>query len=239
MKTPTDHVDILAFGVHPDDVELACSGTILKHISQGKTVGIIDFTRGELGTRGNGLLRLEEAKAAAEILGVKFRYNLNMRDGYFQINERNTNKVIAAIRRHRPKIVLANSLEDRHPDHGRAAKLTREAAFYSGLRKIELEGLEPWRPKAIYHYIQDHNLAPDVLVDVSEFIDRKFEAIRAFSSQFFIDKEDGAQTPISSQQFMDYLKSKMVTYGRPIQVDYAEGFNVTRTIGVDDLTSLI
>ncbi|MDG2448539.1 MAG: bacillithiol biosynthesis deacetylase BshB1 [Saprospiraceae bacterium] len=235
MKVKSEHVDILAFGVHPDDVELACSGTIMKHIAQGKTVGIIDFTRGELGTRGNGLLRLEEAQSAAQILGVEFRYNLNMRDGFFQIDELNTKKVAAAIRRHRPTIVLANSLEDRHPDHGRAAKLTREAAFYSGLSKINLDNLEPWRPKAIYHYIQDYNLTPDVVVDVSEFVDRKFEAIKAFSSQFFISQDDDDQTPISSKQFMDFLKAKMATYGRPIQADFAEGFNVTRAIGANDL----
>ncbi|MEE9374007.1 MAG: bacillithiol biosynthesis deacetylase BshB1 [Saprospiraceae bacterium] len=239
MNHTLDHVDILAFGVHPDDVELGCSGTIMKHINQGKTVGIVDFTRGELGTRGNGLLRLEEAQTAAKILGVKFRYNLNMRDGFFQIDELNIRKVAGAIRRHRPKVLLANSLEDRHPDHGRAAKLTREAAFYSGLVKIDIDELVPWRPKSIYHYIQDHNLTPDILVDVSDFVDRKFDSIKAFSSQFFIDDNDGTHTPISNKQFMDFLKAKMATYGRPIQADYAEGFNVTRAVGIDDLFQLL
>ena len=234
-----EKVDILAFGVHPDDIELACSGTILKHISEGKTVGIVDFTQGELGTRGSGPLRLEEAQNAAKILGVNFRYNLGMRDGFFRITEENIKKVAGAIRRHQPEIILANSLEDRHPDHGRAAQLVREASFYSGLLKIDIDGLSPHRPRLVYHYIQDHNLTPDILVDVSTFVETKFEAIKAFSSQFFINNEEGTQTPISSKQFMEFLSAKMRTYGRPIQADYAEGFNITRAIGVSDLTSLI
>lgn len=238
MKTTDQKVDILAFGVHPDDVELGCSGTIMKHIDQGKTVGIVDFTRGELGSRGDGLLRLKEAEDARKVLGASFRYNLNMRDGFFQIDERNILKVAGAIRRHQPKIILANSLEDRHPDHGRAAKLVQQAAFYSGLVRIDIDGLAPWRPKNVYHFIQDHNLTPDILIDVSEYVDRKFDSIRAFSSQFFISDDEGVQTPISSPRFMTFLKAKMVAYGRAIDADYAEGFNVNKAIGVDDLTTL-
>lgn len=240
MTQKIEKVDILAFGVHPDDIELACAGTVLKHIAKGYRVGIVDFTRGELGTRGNGLLRLEEAEKASTILGVDFRYNLNMRDGFFRIDEPNILKVAKAIRKHQPDIVLANSLEDRHPDHGRAAQLVREAAFYSGLAKIVIDDLEAWRPRAIYHYIQDRNLTPDLLVDVSDFVDKKFEAIMAFSSQFYLgEDEDGPQTPISTKDFQAFLKAKMATYGREINAPYAEAFNVTRKVGVDDLTALL
>ena len=231
-------VDILAFGVHPDDVELFCAGTILKHIDAGHKVGIMDLTRGELGTLGNAEIRTKEANTAAEILGVSFRNNLEMRDVFFQIDEENIRKVAGVIRRYKPKIIFANALEDRHPDHGRAAQLIREASYYSGLVKIEIEDLEPWRPKTVYHYIQDHNLTPDILVDVTAYVDRKFEAIMAFSSQFYRGKDKGAQTPISTEGFQIFLKSKMATYGRAISAKYAEAFNVTRAIGVEDLTVL-
>ncbi len=231
-------VDILAFGAHPDDVELSCAGTILKHIETGHKVGIVDLTQGELGSRGNAEIRTEEANVAAEILGVAFRSNLEMRDVFFQIDEENIRKVAGVIRSYKPKIIFANALEDRHPDHGRAAQLIREASYYSGLVKIEIEDLEPWRPKAVYHYIQDHNLTPDILVDVSDHVDKKFEAIMAFSSQFYSGNEQSTQTPISTEDFQFFLKSKMATYGRAINSKYAEAFNVTRAIGVEDLTVL-
>ena len=169
-------VDILAFGVHPDDVELSCSGTLLRHIDEGLKVGLVDLTRGELGTRGTAQIRLEEADSAAEIMGAEFRENLMMRDGLFEINEMNLMKVVKAIRKHQPKIVLANAIDDRHPDHGRAAKLVHQACFLAGLRRIETEidGTlqKAWRPKNVYHYIQDRSLEPDVVVDISGFIDQ-------------------------------------------------------------------
>lgn len=240
-------VDILAIGVHPDDVELSCSGTLLQHIEQGKTVGLLDLTRGELGTRGTAEIRDQEAKDAAALMGAKFRKNLEMADGLFQYNPDNLKKIIQVIRTHQPDIVLANALSDRHPDHGRAAKLTADACYYSGLVKIETfdengELQDRWRPRAVYHYIQDHNLSPDFVVDISDVIERKMELIRAFKSQFYIPeaKEYAKElsSPISGKQFMDFLKAKASTYGRPAGFDFAEGFNVVRTPGLTNLFDL-
>jgi N-acetylglucosamine malate deacetylase 1 len=239
-------VDILAIGVHPDDVELSCVGTLLKHIESGYSVGLCDLTMGELGTRGSGELRLVEAENSRQIMGADFRVNLGMADGFFQNNEDNLRKIICVLRSSQPEIVLANAIRDRHPDHGRAAKLVSDACFYAGLRKIETsddEGKvqEVWRPKAIYHYIQDRNLKADFVVDISPYIDKKIECIKAFSSQFFMGegKDTGPQTPISSKDFMDFVKSKNAAYGRDIQVSYAESFTVERTPGVNDLFDLI
>lgn len=238
-------IDILAIGVHPDDIELACSGTLLRHIAQGKTVGLLDLTMGELGTRGSGPLRLIEADNAAKIMGAAFRENLQMSDGFFQYSQSNILKIVRVIRASQPKIILANSLSDRHPDHGRAAKLVADACFYSGLVKVETKGQDGkiqdrWRPNALYHFIQDRNLVPDFVVDISEYIDKKEELILAFRSQFF--DPDGAskdlETPISGEDFLKFLRAKARTYGRAAGFEYAEGYNVDRMIGVQDLYDL-
>ena len=236
-------VDILAIGVHPDDVELSCSGTILKHIALGHKVAIVDLTQGELGTRGSGPIRQQEADAAAKIMGVSFRENLGMRDGYFAHNETNTKLIISVIRKYQPSILLANALDDRHPDHGRAAKLVAEASFYAGLIKIvtKLDGdlQSPWRPKAVYHYIQDNTLHPDFIVDISGFEEKKFESIMAYKTQFFNPNSDEPKTPISSQAFLDILRGRMQMWGRVIGADYGEAYNTTRTPGVSDLSLLL
>ncbi len=236
------NIDILAIGIHPDDVELSCAGTLLKHIAAGYSAGILDLTKGELGTRGSAELRLKEAKAAAKILGVQFRENLGMEDGFFRNDKVNLYLLVEKIREYRPKIVLCNAIADRHPDHGRASQMVSEACFYSGLAKIETafnkEFQEPYRPVAVYHYIQDRNLKPDLVVDITPFIDKKIEAIMAFSSQFFDPKSKEPSTPISSPEFMETVKAKMRIYGRDINAEFAEGYTVERTIGVDDLLML-
>lgn len=236
-------IDILAIGVHPDDVELSCAGTILKHIALGKTVGILDLTKGELGTRGNAQLRTEEAMAAAKILGVTFRKQLNLKDGFFENNQTNLIPIIEVIRESQPQIVLANAISDRHPDHGRAAKLIADACFYSGLLKIETTQQniiqKPWRPKALYHYTQDNYLIADFVVDVTDYLDEKLKAIKAFSSQFYDPNSNEPLTPISDEHFFEFIKSKMNVYGRSIGVKYAEAFTKSRTIGVSNLFDLI
>lgn len=232
-------MDILAFAAHPDDVELSCSGTIMKAISQGKQVGVIDLTQGELGSRGTIETRYAEADEASTIMGLSIRENLKMADGFFAINEENKRLIIQMIRKYRPQIVLANAIEDRHPDHGRAAKLVSEACFLAGLRKIEtvLDGQiqEAYRPKAVYHYIQDHYIKPDFVVDVTEFVDRKIEAIKAYKTQFYDPNSNEPETPISGAEFLDFIKGRMLQFGRPIGAQYAEGFTVEREIGVEDL----
>ena len=241
-------VDILAIGVHPDDIELSCSGTLLRHIDQGKAVGLLDLTQGELGTRGSASLRLEEAAVAAGLMGAAFRKNLGMADGFFSYNRENIIRIIEVIREHQPEIVLANALSDRHPDHGRAAKLIADACFYSGLVKIPTTGNDGaphgrWRPRALYHYIQDHNLKPDFVVDITPFIDKKIELAQAFRSQVFVpgaeEYEEELKSPISGEDFIEFLRAKARAYGRDAGFEYAEGFNVSRTPGVHDLFSLI
>ena len=235
-------LDILAIGVHPDDIELGCSGTILKHIAAGKKVGVLDLTHGELGSRGSGELRLVEAANSAKILGLSARDNLGFADGFFRNTKENQIEIIKILRKYQPDVVLCNAPKDRHPDHGRASELVSEACFYSGLVRIEtvLEGnnQELWRPKAVYHYIQDRYLKPDFVVDVSGFVDQKIEAIMAFSSQFYNPASELPETPISSKKFMDFIKARMANFARDISTDYAEGFTVDRTIGVEDITQL-
>ncbi|MCK6649950.1 MAG: bacillithiol biosynthesis deacetylase BshB1 [Bacteroidia bacterium] len=232
-------LDILAVGVHPDDVELSCSGTVLKHIALGKKVGILDLTCGELGTRGSGELRLIEAQEAAKILGVSVRDNLKMSDGFFKNDQAHQLEIIKKIRQYQPEIVLCNAVSDRHPDHGRAAQLVSEACFYSGLRKVEttLDGVvqTAWRPKAVYHYIQDHQLKPDFVVDITPFIEKKMEAIKAFKSQFYDPNSKEPESPISIKNFFDVVKGKNAVFGRDAGFEFAEGFNVERSIGVTDL----
>ncbi|MCB9273256.1 MAG: bacillithiol biosynthesis deacetylase BshB1 [Lewinellaceae bacterium] len=241
-------VDILAIGVHPDDVELSCSGTLLRHIAAGRMVGLLDLTRGELGTRGSAEIRQTEASEAARLLGAAFRKNLDMADGFFTYCPENIRKIVWAIREYRPEIVLANALDDRHPDHGRAAKLIADACFYSGLAKIPSTGEDGqehqrWRPRAVYHYIQDHNLKPDFVVDITAYIDRKLELVQAFRSQFYIPGdttyEKELSSPISGVGFMEFLRAKARAYGRDAGFEYAEGFNVARTPGITDLFSLV
>jgi bacillithiol biosynthesis deacetylase BshB1 len=236
-------LDILAFAAHPDDVELSASGTLLHYASQGKKIGIIDLTEGELGTRGTVADRYTESAAAGKLMGLAVRKNLNMGDGFFEINEENKRKIIEQIRIHQPEIVLANCLSDRHPDHGRGGKLVSDACFLAGLRKIEtvVDGvvLAPHRPRLIMHYIQDYYTHPDIVMDVSPFMEQKIEVIKAFRSQFFDPTSTEPTTPISGEEFFQFIKGRMMQYGRPIGVDYAEGFTVTRILGVKDIFELV
>ena len=235
-------LDILAIGAHPDDIELSCCGTILKHISLGKKCGILDLTQGELGTRGNAELRLVEAENAAKILGVSVRDNLKMKDVFFKNDQEHQLEIIKKIREYQPEIILCNAVTDRHPDHGRASQLVSEACYYSGLIRVvtELNGTQQvaWRPKAIYHYIQDRQLKPDLAVDVTAFVDKKMEAIQAFKSQFYDPNSTEPVSPISGKNFLDVIKGKMAVVGRDIGVDFSEGFTVERTIGIDNLLDI-
>lgn len=235
-------VDILAFGAHPDDVELAASGTILKSIQQGKKVGIVDLTQGELGSRGTIETRYAEAADAATILGIEARVNLKMEDGFFQHSPENLRKIVEQIRYFKPRIVLANAIQDRHPDHPKGSKLVSEACFLAGLRKIETtfngEPQEAYRPEVVYHYIQDRYSKPDFVVDVTEFVEQKFDSIRAYKTQFFDPNSNEPQTPISGKEFFEFLRGRMSEFGRQIGVQYAEGFTVERLIGVEDLFDL-
>lgn len=236
-------LDILAFGVHPDDVELGCSGTLLAALAEGKKAGIIDLTRGELGTRGTIETRKEEAAKAAAILGVQVRENLGMADGFFQNDETNQRKVIAAIRKYRPEIILANAFADRHPDHGRSAKLVADAAFLSGLRKIETveEGKlqDSWKPSYVFHYIQDRFIQPSFVVDITGYMDQKMESVLAYSTQFFNPDLNEPQTYISSSQFLETVKARALMMGKRIGVAYAEGFYTEKTVGVKSFDAFI
>jgi len=236
-------LDILAFGAHPDDVELGCAGTILKEISLGKTVGIIDLTRGELGTRGTAEIRDHEANAAGKILGVSVRENLEMRDGFFVNDEKHQLEIIKMIRKYQPEIVLCNAIDDRHIDHSKGSKLVSDACFLSGLLKIEttVEGEEQkaWRPKLVYHYIQWKNIEPDFVVDITGFTDKKIEAILAYSSQFYDANSNEPESPITSKNFFESLNYRSRDLGRLTGVDHAEGFTVERYLAVNSLGDLI
>lgn len=234
-------LDILAIAAHPDDIELSCAGTLIKHIDEGYRAGILDLTKGELGTRGSASIRMQESAESARIMGLSYRENLGMSDGYIEYSKANLNLIIAEIRRTKPEVVLLNAPKDRHPDHGNASKLGRDACFYSGLVNWKLRGSNiniPWRPQSIYYYIQDYSLDPDFLIDVSPYVDKKFKSIFAFKSQFYDENMDGPKTPISGKDFMDYLRSRMRTWGRPINAEYAEGFLVDRVIGVKSFFDL-
>lgn len=236
-------LDILAFGAHPDDVELGCGGTIAKEISLGKKVGIIDLTRGELGTRGSVVIRNSESAEASEILGISVRENLEMRDGFFINDEAHQMKIIEMLRKYRPEIVLCNAIQDRHIDHGKGSKLVSDACFLSGLRKIETtnnnEQQEVWRPKVVYHYIQWENLKPDFVVDISGFMDIKMESILAYSSQFYKENTKEPESPISSKNFLDSVKYRAQDLGRIIGVEHGEGFTVERHLAVNSLSDLV
>lgn len=235
-------LDILAFAAHPDDIEISAAGTLMKHIATGSKVGIVDLTQGELGSRGTIETRYSEAEEASKIMGIHYRTNLKMADGFFEDNAENRLAIIRQIRKLKPTIVLANAITDRHPDHGRASKLVSDACFYAGLTKIktELDGVEQeaYRPKTIYHYIQDRYIEPDFVVDVSEFVERKMEALKSYKTQFFDPNSDEPNTPISGKEFFDFIKGRMANYGRPLGVEYAEGFTVERSIGIEDLLTL-
>lgn len=238
-------LDILAIGVHPDDVELGCAGTILNEVRNGKKVGIVDMTQGELGTRGTKDTRKVEAEAAAKILGVSVRENLKMRDGFFMNDEAHKMQMIQIIRKYQPDVILANILEDRHPDHGRAGNLIADAAFLSGLVKIETfdeqgRPQQKWRPKMVLHYLQDWDHEPNILIDITESMETKMQSILAYTTQFNNTSDyEGVQTYISSPEFLDSVKSRARIFGKKIGVKYAEGFVSQKKIGIRNLDDLI
>jgi bacillithiol biosynthesis deacetylase BshB1 len=236
-------LDILAFGAHPDDVELGCSGTIAKEIYLGKKVGIIDLTRGELGTRGSVEIRNNESEAAAKILGISIRENLDMRDGFFLNDESHQLRIIEIIRKYQPEIVLCNAIDDRHIDHAKGSKLVSDACFLSGLVKIEtsFNGIQQaaWRPKLVYHYIQWKNIEPDFVVDITGFIDKKEASILAYSSQFYNPNSLEPETPIATKNFLESIHNRSRELGRLIGTEYAEGFTVERYLAVNSLGDLI
>lgn len=237
------NLDILAFAAHPDDVEISAAGTLMKYAALDKKIGIVDLTEGELGTRGNVQTRYDEAENAGNLIGLNTRVNLRMKDGFFENSEDNKRLVIQQIRKYRPEIVFCNSISDRHPDHGRAAKLVEEACFLSGLRKIETEfdgaKQNEFRPRLVLHYIQDYHIEPDFVVDVTPFAEKKIEVIKAYKTQFFDPNSNEPETPISGEEFFDFIKGRMITMGRPAGMKYAEGFTISRFFGVKDIFDLI
>ena len=236
-------LDILAFGAHPDDVELGCGGTLLGAIAEGKKVGVIDFTKGELGTRGTTSQRLKEAKLASEVLGLTIRENLGMADGFFMNDKEHQFAIIETIRRFQPTIIFCNAPEDRHPDHGRAASLVEEAAFLSGLTKIKTthNGVEQesWRPTQVFHYIQSRNLIPNFVVDISTHMEKKMESILAHSSQFYDPNSNEPETFISGTAFLEFVKGRAKELGQQIGVQYAEGFITKKLLGIGSLDAII
>jgi len=235
-------LDILAIGAHPDDVELSCAGVLAKEAANGKLTGILDLTRGELGTRGTPEIRDAEAAAAAKILGLSVREILAFRDGFFLNDEKHQLEIIKIIRKYKPEIVLCNAIYDRHPDHGEGSRLTSKSCFLSGLRMIETEidGVkqEPWRPKHVYHYIQWQDMAPDFIVDISDYMDVKLKSVAAYSSQFYDPNSDEPETPISNKNFFESIKYRAANLGRYLDTEYAEGFKAERYIGVDRIFDL-
>ena len=235
-------LDILAFGAHPDDVELGCGATIAKEVANGKKVGIVDLTRGELGTRGTAETRDQESSDAAKILGVAVRENLAFADGFFINDKKHQLEVIKMIRKYQPEIILCNAIDDRHIDHGKGSKLVSDACFLSGLLKIETEldgnQQKQWRPKQLYHYIQWKNLEPELTVDVSGFMDTKMASVLAYKTQFYDPNSKEAQTPISSKNFTDSIKYRARDLGRLVGAEYAEGFTVERYVAVESLFDL-
>ncbi|MBC2846232.1 bacillithiol biosynthesis deacetylase BshB1 [Winogradskyella flava] len=237
-------LDILAIGAHPDDVELGCGATIAKEVASGKKVGIIDLTRGELGTRGTAETRDEESFNSAKILGVHSRINMRFADGFFVNDRKHQLELIKMIRYYKPEIVLCNAIEDRHIDHGKGSQLVSDACFLSGLRKIETVHndetsiQEPWRPKTIYHYIQWNDLEPDIIVDVSGFMAKKMESVLAYKTQFYDPNSNEPQTPISSKNFTDSIEYRARNLGRLMGAEHGEGFTVERYPAVDSLFDL-
>lgn len=239
-------LDILAIGVHPDDVELGCSGTIINEIKKGKRVGVLDLTQGELGSRGSIEIRSAEAAKAAKIMGVHIRENLKMKDGFFKNDEEHQRKLIVALRKYQPEIVITNALSDRHPDHGRAAKLTTDSCFLSGLRKVETKdekgtNQDPWRPKYVFHYIQDRYHEPDFIIDITDVFEQRMEAIKSYTTQFYNpdNEDDGPQTYISTSAFLESVIARARMIGKKIGVEFGEGFNSEKSLGIKDLDSFI
>ena len=240
----SDKLDFLAFGAHPDDVELGCGATIAKLVSQGKKVGIVDLTRGELGTRGSAEIRTKETKEASKILGITIRENLEFKDGFFRNDEEHQLKIIQVMRKYQPDFIFCNAPDDRHIDHPKGSQLIVEASFLSGLSKINtvdfLENTQKqWRPKNIYHYIQWKNLDPDFIFDVSGFHNTKMNALKSYSSQFYNPKSKEPETPISSKNFLDFIQSRANDFGRLIGVEHGEGFISNRKLGINNFKSII
>jgi len=237
MKT-----DVLVFAAHPDDAEMSCGGTICKLITEGKVVGIIDLTRGEMGTRGSAEIRDKESAAASSIMGIHYRDNLRFRDAFFRNDEAHQIAIIQQLRKYKPEIVLANAPSDRHPDHGKAANLIREAAFLSGLRRIvtSLDGQyqEAWRPARVFHYIQDHRLRPDFVIDITPYFEQKMQSIRAYESQFHNPDSDDPQTYLSSREFLDFLEARSRDVGHLIGAEFGEGFVAETPLKIKDLLTL-
>jgi len=235
-------IDILVFAAHPDDAELSCSGTILKHIQLGYKVGIIDLTQGELGSRGTKETRKKESAHSSQLLGISIRENLDFKDGFFEINEVHLLKVIEIIRKYQPELILANAINDRHPDHKRGGDLVSRAAFLSGLRKIDTiykgNSQTPWRPKQVFRYVQEQYQKPDFIVDISGFEAQKLEAIKAFSTQFYNPNSTEPETPISKSDYLEFVTARMKQFGQAINTKYGEGFTIERTFGIDDLFQL-
>jgi bacillithiol biosynthesis deacetylase BshB1 len=237
-------LDILVLPVHPDDAELGCAGTILKHVAAGKKVGLVDLTRGELGTRGTAEIREREAERSAQILGLSVRENIGLPDGFFQNTQACQLKVIERIRKYQPDIIITNAHHDRHPDHGRASELVEAASFLAGLRKVETysDGMpqEEWRPRLVLHFIQDRYIQPDIVVDVTAHWDKKIESIKAFESQFYNPEwQDEPQTYISSPEFIQVIEARAREFGKSIGVKFAEGFTSKKILGVDSLFDLL
>jgi N-acetylglucosamine malate deacetylase 1 len=236
-------LDILAIAAHPDDVELACAGTLMVHAAQGMKVGVLDLTRGELGTRGTAETRAAEAAASAQVMGLEVRDNLGLPDGFFRNDKEEQMALIAAIRKYKPEIVLANAFADRHPDHGRGAQLIAESCFLSGLRRIETfengQLQEAWRPKQVFHFLQDRYEAPDFVVDITPVIERKKEAIRCFKTQFLAGADNEPQTYISSPAFFEGVIARDSNFGRMVGVPYAEGFKTVKMLGIKSFRDLI
>jgi bacillithiol biosynthesis deacetylase BshB1 len=231
-------LDILAIAAHPDDVEISAGGTVLKSIEQGKTVGIVDLTRGELGTRGSGELRMLEAAEASKRMGITARENLGLKDGFFKDDEASMRLLIETIRKYRPEIVLTNAPTDRHPDHGRASKFVNDACFFSGLPKIVTGDFAAHRPKAVYMFVQDYYIKPDFVVDIEAYWDKKIEVLKSYGSQFFNPNSLEPATPISGEDFFDFLKARSKDFARPAALQYAEGFITARVPAVTDLFHL-
>lgn len=236
-------LDILAIAVHPDDVELGCAGTLMVHARQGMKVGVVDLTRGELGTRGTPELREQEAQAAAKIMGLEVRENLGLADGFFRNDTMEQMAIITAIRKYRPDIVLANAMDDRHPDHGRAGKLIADSCFLAGLRKVETmadgQPQEAWRPKQVFHFLQDRYHEPDFVIDISAVMEQKLDAIKSFSSQFLAPKDHEPQTYISGSGFFDSVIYRAKMLGKMVGVEYAEGYTSAKMIGIRNFADMI
>ncbi|MFB6258040.1 MAG: bacillithiol biosynthesis deacetylase BshB1 [Flavobacteriales bacterium] len=230
-------LDILAIAAHPDDVELCCSGTLSKQIKAGYKVGVVDLTQGEMGTRGSAEIRLQEADDSAKALGLALRENLKMDDAFFTNDQEHQLRIVEVVRRFRPRIVITNAVDDRHPDHGRASSLVSDAVFYAGLPKVKGQNREEeaWRPEFLLHFIQDRYITPDLVVDISEHFEKKMETIRCFRSQFYDPLSDEPETPLSRSDFLDFVEARAREFGRPIGAEFGEGFTTERAMGVPDL----